>query len=56
MDSLISEFLASAGGSGVVVWLILRVKLAAMDDAISDAKKTAVRAHDRIDRALTDHK
>lgn len=55
MEQLISSFFAGGAGAGLAVYLVLKIKFAALDEKIVDAKKTAVSAHGRIDIHLQNH-
>jgi hypothetical protein len=55
MEQLISSFFAGGTGAGLAVYLVLKIKFAALDEKINETKKTAVRAHSRLDSHLQNH-
>jgi hypothetical protein len=52
---IISTFAGTASGAGVVVWWVFNRELGWIGKGIDEAKKSAGRAHVRLDQHLEKH-
>lgn len=52
VEDLLNQFLASGAGAGAVVWAVLKIKFAAIEDKIRTAHKEGTRANARLDTHL----